>query len=228
MHRPILPLLAIALTLGACTGDTPPRAATASTADANELDPLLASIVNDPLMTDPQLTSRSNANAVRPPDQPFALMVPAIGGAFAQTAPGPCDSCATVRGALTLAAFAARQGDAQMQDCARNIGYDAAWANFLPAALPLPDRAQVIEAAGTNRGPCRLRVVSFEIDQSVADAVDALAARAVKVGYAVTRDGAGSEQLLTGRRGSDGTALALYARASGGMTAVQIAATGGR
>lgn len=209
--------------------------------DANALDPLLASVVQDPLMTDLQLATRSNANAIRPPDQPYTAMVPLpdlgptaqnitdasepSGGAPSDD--GECAACASTRAAVTLTDFATSTGDPRLRACAPRAGYDAGWALQLPPDLPLPAGARVTEAAGANGADCRLRATTFAIAQPAGAIATWYADRARAAGYANDAQSGGPERVIAGRRASDGAAFRLYVRDNGGSSTVTFVANTG-
>lgn len=231
MTAPLLRLfalpLAATLSLAACGGEPAPSDAVSLDdeliAGANGTDPLLAAAVQDPIMSDPQLSTRSNVDSIRPPAQPYAAPIPSIDVAAMpdakdgtlQSAPkatSPCRQCAVARDAITLAALAARQSDVWMKACAPSLRYAAGWANRLPADLPLYGGARVIEAAGTDTPTCQLRAVTFATTQPVDHMLDWYATQGAKAGYAAAHQADGSDHVLSGSRSRDGTAYIAFVR----------------
>ena len=113
--RPLLTAL-LPLALWACgTGSKPvdtPSLDAELASGGNDQDPLLRAAVQDPIMTDTQLSTRSNTDAVFPPPQPWAAPVPptdvAAGtisddGSLMKTpdATGTCHQCAIAQDAMS-------------------------------------------------------------------------------------------------------------------------------
>jgi len=232
--RPALAVHTLLLALAGCGVENPPSGSGTATRQAvpDAADPLIASIVNDPLMTDLQLTARSNADAIRPPDMPPTLMIPSADTppVAADTGEGrACAACAGIRDAPTLAAFAVRQDSPAMRACAPAMGYAAGWAARLAADLPLPPAAHVVEAGGVDRDDCTLRAVAFTAAVSPAEIARSYTDVARRAGYAVDVASGRGETLLRGRRARDGAAFTLYLRDAGaiGTDARLVADTGG-
>jgi hypothetical protein len=200
----------------------------------NGQDPLLAAVVQDPIMTDPQLSTRSNADAIRPPSQPYAAPVPATDiaatpdaadGDLMKTpeAAGTCQQCAVARDAITLGALAARQRDPATKTCAASLRYAAGWANQLPADIPLYGGARVIEAAGTNNAGCHVRAVTFATTQSADHMLDWYYTHASKAGFTTEHGADGTEHVLMGSRARDGAAYMAFVReAPGGGSQIDL------
>lgn len=241
MRRAIL--LSPALLLVACgdaTADEPQDPLDTELAEtSNGSDPMLATALADPIMVDPQLATRSNADAVRPPAQPYSAPIPAPDIAPAREVPAPaesapppqgdCSGCAGARDAVTLVALARRQPKALVGSCAAGLAYSTRWANHLPADLPLHPAARVLEAAGNDRDGCALRVVSFMVAQPLQSIADFYYTHARQAGYSAShRADAEGLHMLDGVRARDGGSYALFLseRADGG-TAVELIANKG-
>ncbi|SOB86562.1 hypothetical protein SAMN06297144_1668 [Sphingomonas guangdongensis] len=241
MFRRALPVL---LLLTACSADAPQTAAVdpldedlAAAGRRDSGDPLLMSVLGDPLMTDPQLSTRANANSVRPPGQPYGAPLPAVAlgrieagePAAAAPAPSPCTDCRAATQALTLAALAAEQRDPALSACVAQWRYTARWAVRLPADLPLPADARVIEAAGAAGPVCSTRAVSYVALRPLARVIDAAYARSTAAGYRVEHQSDGTRHILRGTRTRDGGAFLLVASARDDDTAdVTLLANNGR
>lgn len=170
---PLLPrcILAASLLLVACSENKASSGTPAVSPGARIGDPAIAAAINAPIMIDPALGQLSNVDAIRPPPAPDPLSMPpdALGMmadkvdpatlAHAPAANGGCSRCAAAATALTLAAFAERQGASAA--CVAGLRYATGWAERLPATLSLPTGARVVEAAGIEAPGCGLRVVSF-------------------------------------------------------------------
>ena len=186
-------------------------------------DPAVRQALRDPIMVDPGLQQQSNANAVRPPDRPDPGAVPPdiaradpVDHASLRHAPPPaagCPQCRTKAGAYTLGALAAAQPATGR--CGA-IGYSAAWANRLPADLPLYPDARVGEAAGSASGPCALRAVSFVSSAPPAKLIDWYYTRATAARYSAEHRGDGTTQVLGGTRGNDAFVVYVTPRPGGG------------
>lgn len=208
-------------------------------AAGNAVDPVLATALDDQIMVDPSLAQSSNVNAIRPPDRPASGAMPAddvaaraLHGETATLRPAPaaggaCPACAAKRGALTLGELARRQRDPGVSGCAPRLGYSAAWATRLPAALPLYPDARVIEAAGADADGCRLRVVSFASAAPVDRLIDWYNGRATAAGYTAAHEADADGDVLGGTK--DDAAYVVYvAPRRGGGSSVDLIANAGR
>ena len=221
--------LILPLALAACGGASDNGD---ESADANGVDPELASALQSQIMVDPQLAQQGNGDSVRPPGQPYSAGVPnegvAAGGAAQEgelmRAPAPvaadknCGACTAARESVTLGGLAERQKQGGMSACAAQLQYSAGWAQRLPADIPLYPRANVSEAAGTGGGKCALRVVSFSAPVTVQGMLDWYYTKATRSGYTSEHQVDGEQHILGGTRDRDGGAYVLYVtpRADGG------------
>ena len=165
--RPPHPLLVTAL-LAACGSPAQPpreldqldRELAAVNSTSPTADPALRSALRDQIMVDPALVQQANGDALRPPPQPQTGMVApdrvmeprAAERDRVRPAPPPtpnCPQCAAARRSLTLGALAESQGG-RTAGCAEAVNYSAAWANRLPASVPLYPNARVAEAAASS------------------------------------------------------------------------------
>jgi hypothetical protein len=197
-------------------------------------DPALTASLRDQIMVDPQLTQSSNANAIRPPSRPDTGATPPVDVAALPDTPAPaglerapapsgdCPECDAKATQLTLGALA----EARTGDCGARVRYSAAWANRLPAAVPLYPDARVVEAAGTDEGACALRVVSFRSGAPVDRLADFYWTRARGAGFTAEHKAKGALHLVGGTRGTDAYLAYLTARPDGG-TDVDLVARGG-
>lgn len=204
----------------------------------NGKDPALTAALHDQIMVDPKLAQSSNANAARPPSRPGpGAMPPESLGARADTSAGPlraapspnrnCPECRAAKGALTLGALAERGGGQAGAGCATNIRYSSAWANRLPAALPLYPDARVSEAAGNDSGGCALRVVSFTSAAPMNRVIDWYYTRATEGGYSAEHRAQGGQHVLGGSRG-DAAYIVFFNPRAGGGTEVDLLTNAGR
>ncbi|WP_066797354.1 hypothetical protein [Sphingomonas soli] len=209
----------------------------------NAADPALASALQDQIMVDPQLSRQANGDAIRPPGQPYSGGVPSdavatntdkIDMAGLMKTPAPtqadknCTQCAAARESVTLGGIAARQRDTRTSQCAASMTYSAAWANRLPADLPLFPQARVIEAAGSEAGQCALRAVSFSAAQPMQAMLDWYYTKAIKSGYTAEHQVDGDQHILGGTRDRDGGAYVLFltTRSDGGTDIDMVANNG--
>ncbi|WP_374943909.1 hypothetical protein [Sphingomonas sp.] len=207
-------ILALPLIVVACQRAPDPQtnlaALDAALVDANTGDPALTAALHDQIMVDPALAQSANGNAVRPPPRPDPQSVPDV----SPTRGRP------IKGALTLGALAEQvPGTA---GCAAAIRYSAMWSTKLPAAFALPRDAAVVEAAGNDAAGCALRIVSFAVGASPAQALAWYAARARRAGYSAERSG----DRVAGQRGN-ATYVVFAQPRNGGGSDVDLIVDGG-
>jgi hypothetical protein len=206
-------------------------------------DPAIKGSLEDKIMVDPKLAGQANRNAVSPGDKPVDGGVPAVAGGKAATtaeataalaagkllaAPKAlpfeegCDDCEAKR-PVTLGALAREQTKGS---CDAKLTYGNGWAERLPPAFRVYPRATLREAAGIDGGKCNLRVVNFQTAASVQGVLDYYHTMAVRSGYSSEHRLRGNEHILGGTRGE--MAYVLFIRRDGGMTDVDLVASGGR
>ena len=215
---------------------------------ATAQDPAIAAALHDQIMVDPTLTQHANANAIRPPTQPYSGALPPEGIAQStatatdtaatgtsqrlKPAPAPastaCPNCEAARESLTLGALAARQKDSRTRNCAGAMRYSASWATRLPAGLMLYPNAHIVEAAGANTATCALRAVSFSAAAPLKTVIDYYYTRLTGAGFTAEHQSDGTQHTLGGTRDRDGGAYVLFltARRDGG-TDVDLVANNG-
>lgn len=216
----------------------PSEAALIGNAAESAGDPALTAALRDQIMVDPALVQQANNDAVRPPTMPESGEVPpdgigvaamnarltraSVGGETLRAAPaasGACRQCQIARQSLTLGALAEKQGGRTGQ-CAANVSYSTAWANRLPAGVPLYPDARVSEAAGADGAGCALRVVSFASSAPYQRLLDWYYTRASEAGYGAGHQADGAEHVLGGTRAKGGAfLLILHPRGDGGTDA---------
>lgn len=236
-------LLMAAAPLAGCR-DNPDAKAELSPLDdgLTNADPAIKGSLEDKIMVDPKLTGQANQNAVTPGNKPVAGGVPAVAGAKAATvaeaaaalkagkllaAPKAlpmeaCDGCDTKR-PVTIGAMARDQAKGS---CDAKLTYNNQWADRLPAAFKVYPRATLREAAGIAGGKCNIRVVNFQTAASLQAVLDYYHTMAVNAGYTSDHRINGSEHMLGGTKGE--LAYVVMARTDGGMTDVDLVASGGR
>lgn len=195
-----------------------------------ERDPVAAAAVGDPLMADPDLANQNQggaaltgggpATAEIPPDKnskdeidaarAAALQLP---GGNVPSAPSPEATRGTSRleKAVTAPAIAAALGIGSSA-CADRLEYTALWAARLAAPFEVYPRGHVGQAAGSDAGGCRLRVVGFVTPVGVEDVLSFYAARAKAAGFAVRHTREGDDDILQGTKGRSAYAVAARQR----------------
>lgn len=139
-------------------------------------DPQVAQALNDPLMTDPDLSLGNEGAAALTVQSDFSLPVlPATSEEIAQAKaeaadivggadklvplPGPRASTAPLAiDAGPADRLAARLGPTACRD---KLQSSAIWAARLPAAMPIYPRAHTLDAAGSDAKGCKVRTVAF-------------------------------------------------------------------
>jgi hypothetical protein len=183
------------------------------------VDPALAAALEDQIMVDPQLASKSNEDSIRPPNEPYSASVPA----------GEVVPNGVARQTLgTLAAQQAQIAKDKFAGCSLDVAYSIQWANRLPLELPLYPKARVGEAAGSDYQGCNLRVASYTAPappRSVAGYYLNLAKRS---GYRESVSSDGQGQMVSGWRPSDGAAFYATLHAAGTGTNVDLVTNRGR
>ncbi len=182
-------------------------------------DPALAAALEDQIMVDPQLASKSNEDSIQPPNEPYSASI-APGEPTAGGNPG-----------RTLGALAAQQAQIakdKFNGCSLDVAYSIQWANRLPVEFPLYPKARVIEAAGSDYQGCSMRVASYTAPvppRSVAGYYLVLAKRS---GYreSVTKEGQGL--MVSGWRPGDGAAFYATLQPMGTGTNVDLVTNRGR
>ncbi|MGE3747294.1 MAG: hypothetical protein AB7G25_16545 [Sphingomonadaceae bacterium] len=210
--------VALLLAIGACGSKDDQKS-------ANEVDPAVANALQDQIMVDPNLVGPANRFG-RTPVTGSEAPIPAAGVGGRTVAPGkllsaPPPTKITGTGSITLGERAGDQAAkdaAPSSDCEKNFRYSASWATLLPDAFPLYPDAQVLEAAGNNDAPCRLRLVSFASKTPVKTLIDFYYTQAVRNGFTAEHQLAGSEHILAGTREKDDGVyyLTFNARKGGG------------
>lgn len=209
----------------------------------NVSDPALRSALEDQIIVDPELASRSNTHAVRPPDRPGTGALPPqivatqysapIGGKLfrapkAVEAP-PCPSC-EAGAPVTLGALARQQGQRNQgkEGCEANLQYGMGWAERLPKTFAVYPKARLMEAAGSEEASCNLRAASFVTDQPMQPVIDYYYTKALRAGFDAEHQLLNGEHVLGGvRKKDDGAYFITFAKHESGGTAVDIVANNG-
>lgn len=224
MPRAAAPLLLL-VSLAACTPAGEREAADDAALIAR--DPVIARALNDPLMTDPDLASRNEANAAIGFVDSHALPVLAgntqeaqaareamriallEGGPMAELPPaglgkgGPALGPASAPADL-LAAVGAPSA------CTASLREDFLLAADLPAPAAIPPRGMVVQAGGSDAPGCGLRIVRYLTAAPRSDVLQYHHATAIRAGLVVTRHAVPGESLAG--RGESGERLAVHVR----------------
>jgi hypothetical protein len=218
-------LLALPLLLAAC-GEADTRADKRA-----ERDPAVAGALGDPIMADPDLASQNRGNSVLqgggppsaelPPDKVGPDEIERAKAAALKLTGGQLAALPASSGALDSSRLAGRLTPQAMAEalpelskgCDKNLEYGFIWAARLPAALPVYPRGHARQAAGSDTGGCRLRVVGFVTPVPANDVLSFYATTAGKDKVALTSRQEGDDAVLSGKR--QGLSFAVFARPFG-------------
>lgn len=222
-------LLAPLVLLSACSG--------AEEANNQPRDPVAAAALDDPLMTDPDLTGPNQGNAALHgglPDgaiPPFKRSPDEIASAkleaerlLGKPIPAVPDAVSSVKssrlsGAATMQAVA--QASGLGGDCAGKLAYSAIWSARLPKPLPLYPRGHTLVAGGNDAAGCKLRAVRYVTPVDPGDVIAFYHASASAAKLPATRSREGDDEVLSGK----GYALFVRKR-SDGLSEVDLVTSG--
>lgn len=178
-------------------------------------DPMVTSVLNERILSDPDLTSMAEDGAVLAMPDPFENMPPpfdhsdeefhrardtalqSLGGAFVTLAapdnPGPALLARSLRD-VVAALLAARP-------CLAAATPGAAWSASFPANLPIAPRGHLIDALGSDAPGCRLRAARYVVALSGDDVAGFYAAGAIRAGFSAVRRKAGDGAVIEGAKG---------------------------
>ncbi|MFL0672382.1 MAG: hypothetical protein ACJLS3_13455 [Erythrobacter sp.] len=239
-HRLVSPVVAagLALALGACDLLGGTDAARSAKPGAALADPVMARALHDPLMSDPDLARRSQANAAIAFADSGALPVFAATPEAAARARDAARAELLAAGSIPAAtAVTPGSGGAALADqaapaellaaagapgaCRAGVREGFGWAARLAAPAAIMPQGMVDEAAGSDAARCRVRVVRYQTAASVDDAVayhDTLAQRA---GFTVQRYA--EPEAILAASGKKGETLRVHVRRlDSGMSAVDL------
>lgn len=236
-------LLMAAAPLAGCRDNPDAKADLAPLDDGlTDADPAVKGALEDKIMVDPKLAGQSNQYAAGPGNRAIDGGVPAIapGKAAAEAAAAlkagkllaapkalpfdaSCENCEAGQRAVTIGGLAREQSKGA---CDAKLTYGNQWADRLPAAFRVYPRATLREAAGIDGGKCNLRVVNFQTAASIDSVFNYYHTMAVRAGYTSDHRVRGDEHVLGGTKGE--LAYVVFARRDGGMTDVDLVASGGR
>lgn len=164
----------------------------------NSADPAVTSALEDQILSDPNLSQQSGANGARPPERPIQAQYPAGSGN------GPREP---------------------MSACGAPFQYGAEWAGRLPAEFPAYPGGRVTEAAGSNRGDCAVRVVTFQTRDPANRVLEYYRSLASRAGFSAEQQARGGDQVLGGTRG-DGAYYLIVTPGQGGSEVALIVNNG--
>ncbi|WP_114954075.1 hypothetical protein [Sphingosinicella terrae] len=176
------------LALGACSGGSENNLAEIDNALlANGADPALTSALEDQILVDPNLVQQAHPNTVRPPEAPMQAQYPAGSAAEGAGQAGRAGGGASVAPASLSA-----------NGCGVPFDYGAQWAQRLPREFPLYPGGRLTEAAGSDSGDCRMRVVTFRTADAYARVLDHYRALASRAGFSAEHQVRGGDHVLGG------------------------------
>jgi hypothetical protein len=176
---------------------------------ANGADPALTSALEDQILVDPNLVQQTHPNSVRPPETPVQAQYPADGGGAA--AGGQAHQAAAGGGSV---------GDATPSACGTPFVYGNEWAHRLPAEFPSYPGGRVTEAAGSDRGDCHMRVVTFTTGDPYNRVLEHYRSLADRAGFSAEQQARGGDQVLGGTRGDAAYYLIVTPTQSGSDVAL--------
>lgn len=228
----VMCLIPAICSLAACGGDN-----VDVPANAVVQDPLLSRALNDPLMVDPDLAWRSQANAVIAlrdghPLPPLATSGDMTSRALeamrlellknGQIPPLPAASASEGSPSLADLETAAEMVEAvgSRTDCIAAMDDNLQWSANLPPTSAIMPHGMVQQAAGVDQGNCVIRVVRYLTLVGVEDALEYHFAKADRERFRIERFTVPESSLRAERRDQQ---LAVHVRqAPGGMTAVDV------
>ena len=228
-----LTLLSLTLALAACSADDEPVA-------KQPRDPAVEQALNDPLMTDPDLSSRNEGAAALTVNVDGALPVleaspEAIASARAEASAllggtGAAVSIPAPRGTIAPLGASHSPADhlavlADKTSCKAPLRDSTIWAARLPAALPVYPRGATVAATGGDGKACRVAAVVFSTPIPVDEVVAFYWRRARIAGLAPVTLTADDTPVLQGR--GKGVAFDLRAHETDGGTIVELATVSG-
>jgi hypothetical protein len=201
--------LAGLLSLAACgSGEQNNLAEMDNSLIGNGADPALTSALEDQILVDPNLVQQTHPNTARPPETPVQAQYPADGAG------------GNAGGQARQAAAAGTSGPAAPSACGVPFVYGNEWANRLPPEFPAYPGGRVTEAAGSDRGDCRMRVVTFTTADPYNRVLEHYRSLADRAGFSVEQQARGGDQVLGGTKGEAAYYLIVTPTRSGSEVAL--------
>jgi hypothetical protein len=231
MRALLLPLPLLCLMATACSDEVQQAK---DDLDLIERDPVLARALHDPLMSDPDLASRNEANAALGFADSHALPVFAASSQEAQAArealrlelleggaipplPRAEGDAGKMLGPMTSAAQLLSAVGAPA-GCKAGLIADFALAASLPPPAAIPPRAMVMQAGGADLADCRIRIIRYASAAPREDVLEYHHTRALRAGLKASRQG---DTITAVGKGAE--RLAVHTRAApGGLTGVTL------
>ncbi len=230
-------VIALLLCLGApACGARAPEKADEYAAIAQ--DPVIARALHDPLMSDPDLASRNEANAAIGFADSHALPVLPAGSAESQAArealrldllgtgaipelpPANEGAGGKPLGPMASAADLLAAVDA-LARCAGVLKEDFLFAASLPPVAAIPPGAMVVQAGGSDTQGCRLRIIRYRSAAPIDDLLQYHYARASRAGLSAARYAAPED--IVAAKGQGTERLTVHIRpAAGGLNGVDL------
>jgi hypothetical protein len=244
-------LLLLMLCLTAACSDGPEEGVAAPGSGLIDSDPVIARALHDPLMSDPDLASRNEANAALGAPDSHALPV----------LPSTSADASAAREAMRLELLATGPipdlplppGEEEDEDeeeakpappifqpmgpmappadllaalglpasCAARLNEDFALAASLPAAAALPPQGMVIQAGGSEAAGCRLRIIRYVSAAPLIDVLHYHYARATRAGLTGRRQAVPADMIIAQGKGAERLVVEAR-RAAHGMTGVTL------
>lgn len=205
--------------------------------DPFAFDPLVAAALHDPLMSDPDLSARNEANAVLGfaadtalpllPASPEAAQAAREAGRLELLAEGgmpPLPSPVPARIALPAPGGSAQEGLAAVgapDACIAALEEGFGWSVSLPQVASVMPQGMVVQAGGSARAGCGLRLVRYHTAAPPEDVLQYHYVRAGRAGLQPQRH-AGEGDAISGQSASGEALLAIVHKAASGLTAVDL------
>jgi hypothetical protein len=226
-------LLVLSVLLAACSGARDDS----GQGDPFATDPLVAAALHDPLMSDPDLSTRNAANTVLGFASDTALpLLPAtpdaaqaareagrlelLEGGDIPALPAPVAG----RGPLSGAGASARDGLAVLgvpEICFSAVGEGFRWAVDLPQAAAIMPQGMVVQAGGADTARCAFRIIRYRTPAAPEDVLQYHYVRADRAGLRPVRHADGGGSLVARKDGGEALVVAV-GTAAGGLTAVDL------
>lgn len=201
-------------------------------------DPVVARALHDPLMSDPDLASRNEANAaIGFADSNALPVLPATPAAAAATSEamriallegGAVPDLPAANGKTGGAVLGPLSGPQELlaavaapASCATALKEDFALAASLPSPAALPPRAMVVQAGGAETKGCGLRIVRYLIAAPIEDVLQFHYVTASRAGLSPERHAVPGDSVVATGRGAGRIAVHVR-RAANGLTGVTL------
>lgn len=233
MRASLIPVTALPLLALAACGEEPAPA----TEEIVAQDPLLARALNDPLLVDPDLSWRSEANAAIAwrDGHPLPLFTASPGaaerardaarnelldGGRIPPLPGVRigEGSASLAGLTTAGEIVAAVGG--REDCSARLGGGLGWSTRMPDIASVMPHGMVQQAAGVDAGNCVMRVVRYLTPASADDVLEYHFTKVDRERFRIDLFDTPERQLRAERRDQ---VIAVHVREGpGDMTAVDV------